>query len=126
MIRAMEARDHQRVLELHALMGADYALDLARPDLIVKNVVVEDDRPVMAVLGRLTTEAYLILDHAWGTPQDRMDELRRIIYVSAAEAKLYGIQDVHVWVPPRKRCFSRRLRRMGFVDANWDCLVAGL
>lgn len=125
-VRELVQGDYVQAMRLHEAMGADYALDLERPDFIVKNGVFDDERLVTVVLGRVTTEAYMLLDRTWRTPQDRMNYLLRLVDVSGKEAKLYGIMDCHVWIPPSKSCFGRRLKRMGFVPANWECLVGRL
>ncbi len=124
MIRPITENDYAAAIVLHKQMGSDYLLQLERPDFVIKNGLFDDDRLVTAVLGRITTEAYLLLDRQWKRPEDRFEALNRVIAVSAQEAKLYGVQDTHVWVPPTKRCFTRRLKRMGFVVAPWECLTA--
>jgi hypothetical protein len=124
MIAAITEDKYSEAMALHEKMGADYPLDLERSDFIIKNGMFDGGKLVTVVLGRITTEAYLLLDREWRQPEDRYDALERLIGVSAAEARLYGVVDTHVWVPPTKRCFTRRLKRMGFIAVPWDCMTA--
>src|ERR1700684_3458838 len=103
-VRALTKDDYHQAMELHVKMGADYLLDLDQPDFIIKNGMFDGENLVTAILGRMTTEGYLLLDREWMEPQDRMNSLNSLIGVCAAEAKLYGITDTHVWIPPRAKC----------------------
>lgn len=127
-IRPLTYNDFKQVNQLHEAMGAKYELDLGGTDFIIQNGAFDDDNsPVAVVLGRMTTEAYLLIDKMWRTPQERMDMLQNLAMLSASEAKsVYGIKDTHVWIPPDANKFIKRLRRMGFADAPWKCLTARL
>ncbi len=125
-IRPILERDYEAARDLHARMSLGYDLDPSQSDFFVKNGLFDDGKLVSVVLGRLSSEAYLLLDRSWRLPQDRWDAVKRLSMVSAAEAKLYGVNDVNIWLPPKAGCFQRRLRRMGFVPAPWECFTAKL
>lgn len=122
--RPVLAEDYEQVMKLHQKMNLDYKLDLNGTDLLIKCGLFEEQKPVAVVLGRLTTEAYLLIDRSWKEPQDRFEALKNLTQLAAAEAKSYGITDTHVWIPPKASCFVRRLKQMGFVDAPWHCMTA--
>lgn len=128
MIRIREAKesDYSKLVDLHAKMGLGYKFDPARKDFLVRSAAFDNDRLIACVLGRLTTEAYLLLDREWETPKERFGMIERLAGVSAETVKLFGVTDTHVWIPPKVNCFSRRLKRMGFVEAPWQCLTANL
>ncbi len=115
------------IKEIHANMGLGYTLDPDSPDFIIRNGMFSNGRLIAAILGRATTESYLLLDRSWSTPADRWDVVQRLATASAIEAKeVYGILDTHIWLPPKAGCFARRLRRMGFVQAPWPCMTVRL
>jgi hypothetical protein len=125
-IREATAEDYDAMRELHKRMELGYEFDPARTDFAARSILVEDSRICAAVLGRLTSEGYLLLDNTWRTPQDRWDAAQRLIQSAAGTLKLYGIEDTHVWLPPKTNCFVRRLRQLGFTEAPWRCLTARL
>jgi hypothetical protein len=116
--------DYEKVMKLHADMNLGYELNLDGTDLLIKCGLFEEEKPVAVVLGRLTTEAYLLIDRKWKEPQDRFEALKNLTQIAATEARTYGITDTHVWIPPKANCFVRRLKRMGFIDAPWHCMTA--
>ena len=126
-IRELCAADEKAVVALHAAMGLDYKLPVVN-SLAVKNGIFNGTgKPVAVVLGRATTEAYLLLDKSWGTPAERWDAVLRVIAVSQAQARIMGFEDVHVWLPPSiEKTFSRRLKKIGFMKAPWVCYSAKL
>lgn len=125
-IREAVESDYPQLVDLHAKMGLGYTFDPARNDFLVRSAAFEDERLVACVLGRVTTEAYLLLDRDWQDPRERLAMTGRLIGVASETVKLFGIRDTHVWIPPKVNCFSRRLKRMGFVEAPWQCLTANL
>lgn len=113
--------------ELHEKMNLGYTLDPAQGDFIVKNGLFDDGKLVSVVLGRLTTEAFLLLDRSWKSPQDRWDAVKNLATVSASEGKLmYGITDANIWLPPKAGCFVRRLKKMGFVECPWKSMTVNI
>jgi hypothetical protein len=132
-LRKLIARDTAAVKRLHAAMGLDYELPLAdhggdlRKTVFVRTGIFDDGRLVTAVLGRLTSEAYLLLDRTWSTPAERWEAAGRAMVCAAQQAVTDGIEDVHVWLPPAiEKRFGKRLAEFAFVKAPWNCYTAKL
>jgi hypothetical protein len=125
-IRECVENDFPQLVDLHAKMELGYQFNPARKDFLVRSAAFDEKRLVACVLGRLTTEAYLLLDREWADPKERLETIGRLALVSAETAKLYGVQDTHIWLPPRVKNFCRRLKRMGFVEAPWKCMSVNL
>jgi hypothetical protein len=82
------------------------------------------DKPqvVMAVLLRLTAEAYLLHDPAAGTPRSRWQNFLALHEAARSSAASRGLDDVQAFLPPRvARAFGRRLSRLGWKRDPWDC-----
>ncbi len=125
-IREATENDYPQLVDLHAKMELGYTFDPARKDFLVRSAAFDDGRLVACVLGRATTEAYLLLDREWENPRERLSMTGRLIGIASETVKLFGMQDTHVWIPPKVGCFSRRLKRMGFVEAPWKCMTVNL
>ena len=125
-IREAQESDYPQLLDLHAKMELGYEFDPARKDFLVRSAAFDDCRLVACVLGRATVEGYLLLDRYWQSPQERLAITGKLISLSAEALKLFGMDDVSIWLPPKTNCFSRRLKRMGFVEAPWKCFTAKL
>ena len=81
-----------------------------------------DSRITMAVLLRLTAEAYLLHDSATGTPLGRWENFLALHEAALAHAAALGLDDVQAFIPPRvARTFGRRLTRLGWVRDPWPC-----
>jgi hypothetical protein len=79
-------------------------------------------RIAMAVLLRLTAEAYLLHDPAAGTPRQRWQRLLALHAAARSSAAGRGLDDVQAFLPPRvARAFSRRLARLGWMHDPWPC-----
>ena len=79
-------------------------------------------RIVMAVLLRLTAEAYLLHDPAAGTPRERWQRLLALHEAARAGAAARGLDDVQAFLPPQiARAFGRRLARLGWREDPWPC-----
>ncbi len=122
-IREYTEADLDALRRMHSAQGFDYEFPNIADPIFVLRLVLEDDAgsPAMAILSRLTAEAYLLADSAAGTPRERWE--RFVAIHRAAERALFarGLDDVHAWLPPRiARSFGRRLERLGWVrDAAW-------
>lgn len=79
-------------------------------------------RIVMAVLLRLTAEAYLLHDPTAGTPRERWQHLLALHEATRAGTATRGLDDVQAFLPPRiARAFGRRLARLGWRQDLWPC-----
>jgi hypothetical protein len=76
----------------------------------------------MAVLLRLTAEAYLLHDPAAGTPRERWQNFLALHEATMHAAAALGLDDAQAFLPPRiARAFGRRLARLGWVRDPWPC-----
>ena len=83
-----------------------------------------DRRPriAMAVLLRLTAEAYLLHDPAAGTPRQRWQRFLALHAAAQRSAAARGLDDAQAFLPPRvARAFGRRLARLGWSQDPWPC-----
>ena len=79
-------------------------------------------RVAMAVLLRLTAEAYLLHDPAAGTPRLRWQRFLALHEAARSSAAARGLDDVQAFLPPRVgRAFGRRLSRLGWTRDPWTC-----
>ena len=84
-------------------------------------------RIAMAVLLRLTTEAYLLHDPAAGTPRLRWQRFLALHEAARNSAAARGLDDVQAFLPPQvARAFGRRLERLGWVRDPWTCFSQGV
>lgn len=126
-LRKLCSPDTAAIERLHAAMNLGYKLP-EPGELFVKLGIFDKSRLVTAVLGRKTSEAYLLLDRAWADPKERWETIKRNIVAAAEQAKLDGISDVHVWLPPviEGRFTERLENELAFVKAPWNCYTARL
>jgi hypothetical protein len=143
-IREYTSADFEDLRRMHATQGFGYPLpDLDSPLFVSKLVLEEDgeadamgnsetptgthartERPklAMAVLLRLTAEAYLLHDPAAGTPRSRWQNFLALQDAARNSAAARGLDDVQAFLPPRvARSFGRRLSRLGWTRDPWDC-----
>jgi hypothetical protein len=79
-------------------------------------------RIAMAVLLRLTAEAYLLHDPAAGTPRLRWQRFLALHEAARHSAASRGLDDIQAFLPPRlARAFGRRLARLGWRHDPWPC-----
>ena len=121
-IRDYRPEDEPVLREMHAAQGFDYPFPDLSNQLFLTRLVLEDDsgRPVMAALGRLTCEVYLLARPGEGAPGVRW---RRLLVMHEAMRRALhaqGFEDATCWIPPRiERAFGRRLRQLGWVRDQW-------
>ena len=78
-IREYKPEDLERLKQIHARQGFDYAFpDLADRNFLTRLVIEEDGRVEMAALARLTTELFLLVDPQAGTAAERWERLQRL------------------------------------------------
>jgi hypothetical protein len=112
---AKEAEQGSNIAGERELSGRDSARESAPPS-------ANSPRIVMAVLLRLTAEAYLLHDPTAGTPRERWQHLLALHEAARAGAADRGLDDVQAFLPPRiARAFGRRLARLGWRQDPWPC-----
>jgi len=117
--------DRQALKAMHAAQGFEYVFpNLEHPEFFTRLVVEDDEgRAVMAIMGRLTAEMYLLMDPAVGTPASRLEGFLRLHQASESDMAVHGIQDCYAQIPPGPRMskFKRLLAKLGWVQANtWE------
>jgi len=124
LIREYNDGDLDALRRMHAAQGFGYPFpDLASP-LFVSKLIFEDDggAPAMAVLLRLTSEAYLLHDPEAGTPGDRWQRFLVLHEATMRNARAIGLGDTQAFLPPPvARAFGRRLQRIGWRSDPWPC-----
>jgi hypothetical protein len=121
-IREYQPEDERALRAMHAAQGFDYPFPDLSNQLFLTRLVLEDDdgRPLMAALGRVTCEAYLLAQPGAGTPQERWQRLVVMHEGMRRTLQAQGFEDATCWIPPRiERAFGRRLRRLGWVRDAW-------
>jgi len=121
-IRNYRPEDEPALKQMHAAQGFDYAFpDLANP-LFVSKLVLEDDdgRSLMAALGRLSCEVYLLAEPKSASPGERFLQMLLMHEAGRRDLEARGLDDVTCWVPPGiEKSFGRRLERLGWVRDPW-------
>jgi hypothetical protein len=121
LIRAYTDADLDALRRMHAASRMPYAFpDLANPLFLTRIVIERDAQIVAAALLRLTSEAYVLLDPAAGTPRERWRALIIAHEAARGEANRRGLDDAHCWLPPQVApAFGRRLERLGWQREQW-------
>ena len=84
--------------------------------------LASDSRIKMAVLLRLTAEAYLLHDPQAGAPRERWENFLALHEAVLERAAAAGLDDAQAFLPPRvARAFGRRLERLGWRRDPWPC-----
>ena len=79
-------------------------------------------QPEMAILLRLTSEAYFLFDRDAGTAKERWEKFLLVHEAARVTAERAGIDDVQCWLPPEvPKGFERRLKRLGWCPNEWRC-----
>ncbi len=122
LVREYRQTDLETLKRWHAAQGFDYPFpDLDDPNFAIK-VVLEDEngRPAMAALGRLTCEAFLLMNPG-GDPLKKWRRLAILEREALATAKERGLSDAQCWLPPNlPRRFRDRLESLGWTrDDVW-------
>lgn len=136
-IREYTASDLESLRRLHSAQEMPYQFpDLTNP-LFITKLVIERDSPgadgrepgdipiasgeiIGAILLRLTSEAYFLLDPHAGTPRDRWQALLTLHEAARSDAARRGLDDAHAWLPPQvANAFGRRLSRLGWFREPW-------
>lgn len=113
-IRTYTAKDFDRIRSFHS--EAKFGWEFPNPDdkrVLIKECVVDEDGIVrLAAFGRLQTNAYLLVDGAWRTPEERLEAIEILEFAMIEKAKSLGLDQATAQVDPR---FGQRLKNFG-----WD------
>lgn len=128
-VRPIIEADWPIIRKMHADSGLPLAClpDLHNPLFRVKIAAVHEGKAVQAGFVKLTGEAFVLLDHGYGTPQERWDTLALLISSGLAEAARIGLDQVTCWLPPEvEAAFGKRLEALGFIRSPWISYTANL
>lgn len=109
-IRDYSPEDFDAIRRIHEASEIDYQLpDLSSPLFLVTKVYLVDG--VIRAAGGLyiQAEAYLWLDHDWGSPEDRLAAIQSLDREAMHEAWLKGIDQAVLFLPPGMERFGKRL-----------------
>jgi hypothetical protein len=120
-IRPYQPSDKPAIEEMFRAQGFDYGLpDPDGPLFIVRMVLEENGKPVQALLGRLTSEAYLLFDPNAASPVTHMRRFLGLHQKACEAAQKAGIDSVNVWLPPKvSKLFGGQLERLGWKNYIW-------
>lgn len=123
MIRPLEDKDFNAIKEIYVAsdLPPNCNPDLSNPLYLVKAVVERDGKPIMASFLKGTCEVYLLVDHTFGTPQERwlwLQELKNYMVTRAFEL---GLDEMTCWLPRDvEKSFKKRILELGFVESPWQ------
>lgn len=119
MIRDFCQEDLEKLKEIHASQGFDYALpDLNHPLILVKKVREVNGRVVAAEFIRITAETFLLVG---GSPVEKARSIEELEPEVNREAGEKGLEDRVCVIPPEiSESFAPVLKRMGWTpDRAW-------
>lgn len=100
---------------------------IANPNFLVNQVVEIDSEPVMGGFIKLTSEAFLIVNHEKGTAEQRWEWLMALTSRVSDLAFARGLDEISAWIPPEiLDSFEKRLEDLGFVRSPWVCFTKKL
>lgn len=133
MIREYSPLDLGRMMQIHTANGLpancfpDLVIEdaggrtVANPLFLVKETVEHDGQAVMGGFLKATSEAFLIVDHEAGTPEQRWEWLQELTKLVAAKAWARGLDEITVWIPPEIiETFEKRLLELNFLRSPWQ------
>lgn len=119
-IRSLEPEDLTVLRRLHEGSGFDYRFpSLGSPLFAVKRVGLADNKVVIASVVKVEAEAYLWLDHEWGTPEERFAAVRQINDDIKDRSARIGFDQLYAVLPPEiADSFGPRLEEMGWLKSR--------
>lgn len=90
------------------------------PLFVVREVGVEGEERAIAGFVKLTGEAFVIVNHEVGTPEQRWEWLQAITDRVEKLAWARGLDELTCWIPPDLvDSFEKRLKDLGFDRSPW-------
>lgn len=109
---------------IHRASGFDYQFPKEfkkTPLFPLKRAVVNGDarRPLACGAVKVVGEAYLWMDHGYGTPKQRLDALQLLNADLEQRARDLGFDQVHCALPPEiAERFGERIEALGWAPAR--------
>ena len=128
MIRPFEARDSAALKFMFMKQGFEYECpDFTDSGLLSKTVMERDGKVCMAILARLTAEAYFLMDKDCGTPKEKWEAFKELHEAARLDCYARGLDDIYCWVPPAiAKPFGKRLFRLGWANNLWPAFNRSL
>jgi hypothetical protein len=127
MIRPYGKEDLAAITRIHAQSGLPPACcpNPANDLFVVKVVADEKGKVVQAGFVKITGEAYVLVDHEFGTPDQRLEIMESLVIRGLYNAAMKGFEDVSCWIPPLvEKSFAPRLKALGFERSPWQSYTA--
>lgn len=129
-LRDFRDEDSEWLKRMHHEQGYDYSLpSLSDPRLwIVRKVLADDNgKPVQAVLGRLTSEAYFLESPSDASPTVRFRRFLLMHNAAIEAGRAAGVDSVHIWLPKEiEGKFGKQLKRLGWKNYLWPSYALNL
>lgn len=93
------------------------------PLFVIDRVLIPDGfhKPAMGIFVKVTSEVYLMLDHAIGTPEERWNWLVQITADMRLQAYRKGFEEITCWLPVEvEKSFGDRILTLGFHRSKWQ------
>jgi hypothetical protein len=123
----IEYEDMEHLVRIHAASGFDYQFpkDFNTPLFPIKLAATHGATLIAAAALKVEAEAFLWMDHDFGTPEQRMDALEMLNRDLRERALKIGFDQVHCALPPEiAERFGARLETLGWKLARpWPLYV---
>lgn len=97
------------------------------PIFVTKAIYEHEGKAALMSFLKITSEVYLLVDHAVGTPEERWEWLKELTDHVKQEAWKLGLEQISCWIPPEiEVSFTKRLHELGFVKSPWSCFTLNL
>ncbi len=128
MIRRYGHADAEALEEMFTKQGFEYERpDFGDPNFLSKTVMEKNGKISMAILARLTAEAYFLIDPEFSSPQEKWEAFKELHEAARLDCYARGLDDIYCWVPPQiKKPFGRRLMRLGWTHNLWPAFNRSL
>ena len=120
-VRPYQPTDAAALQRIFEQQGFEYECpNFNDSSLLSKTVVEHNGTTRMAILARLTAEAYFLVDSTFGSPQERWQAFLELHEAARLDCYQRGFDDIYAWVPPQVvKPFGRRLMRLGWERNKW-------
>ena len=126
-ISPVQREDMPRLMQIHAASHFDYQFpkDFDTPLFPIKLAATDGEHFIAVAALKVEAEAYLWMDHEYGTPEQRMDALEMLHRDLRERASKVGFDSVHCALPPEiAERFGKRLEELGWKLARpWPLYI---
>lgn len=121
-LRPYQLSDGIALRRMFEKQGFEYDCpDFNDPGLISKTIFESSGLPRMAIIARLTAEAYFLVDKDFGTPIEKWRAFLELHEAARKDCFTRGLDDIFCWIPPQiEKSFGRRLLRIGWGKNKWS------